>query len=111
MRPIVSFFWESPTRLTIQEMVLSSIDKGLDAVGEDAKHVLYFYLERKAHIGREDIVAEPEKFMMVLQNIFGPGSAVLERNIMLHLQEKSQGRALPNNFPGAVAALIRHYSQ
>ncbi len=87
-------------------MVLSSIDEGLDTVGENAKHVLYFYLERKEKLGREDVVAEPKKFILLLRSIFGPGSAVLERNIMFQLQEKTKRKDLPDDFPGAVAALI-----
>ena|SRR3989442_4302635 len=89
----------------MNEVVLSSIDEGLDLLGASAKRVLYYYLEEKEKIEREDIITEPEKFILLLRGIFGPGSAIIERSILFQLQKKTRRRDLPNTFTRAVAEL------
>ena len=89
----------------MDDVVLSSIDDGLDSLGESAKRVLYYYLEQKENIRRADIVSEPEKFILLLRGIFGPGSAIIERSILFQLQKKTRRRDLPSTFSLAVAEI------
>jgi len=89
----------------MNEVVLSSIDEGLDSIGSTAKRVLYFYLEQRENIKRGDIVTDPEKFRLLLRGIFGPGSAIIERNILFQLQKKTKRRDLPDSFSRAVAEI------
>ena len=54
-------------------VLLEAVDEGLLALGADARHVIYYYVERNYQVKREDIPKKVEAFHRALEGIFGPG--------------------------------------
>lgn len=64
------------------EAILSCVDRGLAAFGSDFKRVVYWRFSSICGKSRNDIIAKPEEFQTFLQNTFGRGAKVIEREIV-----------------------------
>jgi len=60
-------------RKTFDELLLEAIDEALSSLGESAKQSIYFHLQDKFKISREEIPKHIKEFAEGLEKIFGFG--------------------------------------
>ena len=84
------------TEKDFQKILLEAVDSAFSSLGDSAKHSIYFHLENKFKVSKDEIPSRLEDFNDGLQNIFGPGTKFLEILIMKKLYEKVEpkGKAL-----------------
>ena len=70
------------------DILLESIDKAFLTLGENSKSAIYFHLENKFAISRQDIPDRIHDFSDALEQIFGLAARQLEILIMKCLNEK-----------------------
>jgi hypothetical protein len=80
--------------MSFEKVLLEAIDEGLFLLGESAKQVVYFYLEKNYKIRKQDIPYRIEDFTEAIETIFGVGAKLLEIKIMKNLFSK-----IGYNFP------------
>jgi hypothetical protein len=73
---------------TFEKLLLEAIDDALAALGNSARQSIYFHLETKFGVARDNIPYNIEDFEDGLEKIFGVGSRFLEILIMKKLYEK-----------------------
>ncbi len=61
-----------------QELIVSCIDKGLSVLGESGRRALYFHIESKFGVTKDDIPEKPQEFVSALRTLFGEGATILE---------------------------------
>jgi hypothetical protein len=71
-----------------EEILQDSIDEAFSSLGEAVKASIYFHLEHKFLIARQDIPFRIEAFSDALERIFGLGARHLELLIMKNLYER-----------------------
>ena len=71
-----------------EEVLQDSIDEAFSSLGEAVKASIYFHLEHKFMIARQDIPWRIKDFSDALERIFGLGAKHLELLIMKNLYEK-----------------------
>lgn len=72
-----------------RELLLSSVDEGLNVLGGSAKEAIYYYIEKNSGIRKEEIPLKPEKLSLVLTRIFGSvGAHFIEKQILNNLYRK-----------------------
>ena len=69
--------------------MLESIDRAFLTLGENAKSSLYFHLETKFAISRQDIPDRVGDFSDALEQIFGLGARQIEILIMKYLNQRA----------------------
>jgi hypothetical protein len=78
---------------TFNEILLSSIDESLVALGESIKTSVYFHMEANYNIKKDQIPDNLEKFSDGLEKIFGVGARYLEvlfmKELYLKIKENS----------------------
>ncbi|MEM0057697.1 MAG: hypothetical protein QXG58_07330 [Candidatus Bathyarchaeia archaeon] len=70
---------------TFDNLLLEAIDEALSSLGESARQAIYFHLEDKFKISREEIPRRIKDFADGLEKIFGVGARFLEIMIMKRL--------------------------
>jgi adenylyl- and sulfurtransferase ThiI len=70
------------------KILLDSIDDALLTLGESARQSIYFHLEKKYHVPRDEIPVCLEEFQGALEKIFGIGASYLEILVMKNLYLK-----------------------
>jgi hypothetical protein len=77
-------------------LLLEALDSALSTLGDSAKQSVYFHLEKKFDITRDEIPGRVEDFDHGLVRIFGAGAPFLEVLIMKKLYEEigSKGKIL-----------------
>jgi hypothetical protein len=70
------------------EILLGSIDDALLTLGESARQSIYFHLEKKYQVPRDEIPVCLEQFQVALEKIFGIGASYLEILVMKNLYLK-----------------------
>ena len=89
---------KKPLRTTEQEfneLFLASIDEALSSLGEGAKTAIYFHLEQKFHIKKQEIPYCLNSFVEALETLFGLGCKPLELMFMQKLHAKVKGKCGP----------------
>lgn len=71
-----------------EKLLMESIDEALTSLGESAKQAIYFHLEDKFKISKEEIPRRIEDFADGIEKIFGLGAHFIEILIMKKLYEK-----------------------
>jgi hypothetical protein len=71
-----------------EEVLQDSIDEAFSSLGEAVKASIYFHLEHKFLITKQDIPWRVKDFSDALERIFGLGARHLELLIMKNLYEK-----------------------
>jgi len=84
--------------MDFEELLREAIDEGLSLLGESAKQVVYFHLEKTFKMNRLDIPYRIEEFIDAIGRIFGTGAKILEIQIMKCLFKK-------------VGCTIKHYPE
>jgi len=74
---------------TFEKLLGEAIDDALQTLGDSARQSIYFHLENKFKVTKDDIPHRLEDFEQGLEGIFGPGSRFLEILIMKKLFEKT----------------------
>lgn len=75
------------TEKAFQKSFLEAVDAAFLSLGESAKQSIYFHLESKFRLSRDDIPCRLEDFDAGLEKIFGAGARFLEVLIMKELHE------------------------
>lgn len=77
--------------MSLQEfnrLLLEAVDEGLSMLGESSKQAIYFHLEKRFDIKKQEIPHKIEVFANAIEKIFGLGANFLEILIMKRLYEK-----------------------
>ncbi len=72
-----------------EKLLGEAIDDALQTLGDSARQSIYFHLEDRFKVTKDDIPRRLEDFEQGLERIFGPGSRFLEILIMQKLYEKT----------------------
>ncbi|MEM2995323.1 MAG: hypothetical protein QXI91_04835 [Candidatus Bathyarchaeia archaeon] len=75
-------------RETFEKLLVEAVDEALTSLGDSAKQAIYYHLQSKFKIKKEDIPSHLEDFMNAIESIFGLGANFLEIMIMKKLYEK-----------------------
>ena len=68
--------------------MLCAIDKTLDSLGKSVRQSIYFHIENKASINRNEIPENLQQFQEGLETIFGTGARFIEILIMKNLHSE-----------------------
>jgi len=68
-----------------KSIFLQAIDKGLLVLGGSVGDSIFYYLESKYHLRREQVPEQIEDFHMALEGLFGGGATVIEKLIARNL--------------------------
>lgn len=68
--------------MSFEEAFKRAIERGLSALGEGTKLVVYYYLEHLYGLKKEDMVKDPGRLEEGLDGIFKAGSEVLKGYII-----------------------------
>jgi len=69
-------------------VMLEAVDEALSFLGESAKRAIYYHLEEKFKIRREEIPIKIDDFAEAIEEIFGMGAKIIEMQIMKSLYKK-----------------------
>jgi len=75
------------------KILLNAIDEALTSLGESVKQSIYFHIENKFSVTRNEIPENLVEFQGGLEKIFGAGARFIEILIMTNLHSKI-GRTL-----------------
>jgi hypothetical protein len=70
------------THRASDEELLACIDRGLEKVGPNVKHLVFWHLQRISQIRRADIPENPEKFLAGLRSMYHESAPAVERAIL-----------------------------
>jgi hypothetical protein len=73
-----------------EESFLKAIDEGLSSLGDSGKQAVYFYLEEKFGLNKQEICNRPNDFADALERIFGLGANFLKLLILKQLRERTE---------------------
>ena len=68
--------------------MLNAIDEALNSLGESVKQSIYFHIENKFSVTRNEIPRNLQGFQVGLEKIFGTGARFIEILIMKNLHSK-----------------------
>ena len=69
-------------------IMLEAVDEALSFLGESAKRAIYYHLEEKFKIRREEIPIKIDDFVEAIEEIFGMGAKIIEMQIMKSLYKR-----------------------
>ena len=69
-------------------IMLEAVDEALSFLGESAKRAIYYHLEEKFKIRREEIPIKIDDFAEAIEEIFGMGAKIIEMQIMKSLYKR-----------------------
>jgi len=72
-------------RKAFEKLLIEAVDEALSSLGDSAKQAIYFHLEDKFKITKNDIPYRLEDFADGLEKIFGLGARFIEILIMKNL--------------------------
>jgi hypothetical protein len=75
------------TEKAFQKCFLEAVDAAFSSLGDSAKQAIYYHLESKFKIPRDEIPCRVEDFETGMEKIFGAGTRFLEVLIMKKLHE------------------------
>ena len=76
------------TKREFDKLLVDAIDESLDSLGESVKQSVYFHIEEKFKVERNEIPRNLEGFQGGLEKIFGAGARFIEILIMKNLHSK-----------------------
>jgi len=68
-------------QLSVDQALLDAVDDGLNVLGENVRHLIYYHVGKEFHVSREEIPERLEAFHEALDSIFGAGAKIIERSI------------------------------
>lgn len=76
--------------MSFEEVILEAIDECFSWIGEKEKESIYFFLEIKYNIKKQEIPYRIDDFAEAIDDIFGIGAKLLEIRIMKNLYSKME---------------------
>ena len=73
-------------------VLLEALDEAFSTLGENVKKTIYFHLQQKFLVAKQDIPYKIDDFSNALEQIFGLGARTLEILIMVKLHQKINPR-------------------
>jgi hypothetical protein len=70
------------------KLLLNAIDEALNSLGESVKQSIYFHIETKFSVSRNEIPESLQEFQGGLEKIFGSGAQFIEILIMKNLHAR-----------------------
>ncbi len=87
----MTYLAKTKTEKQFGALLLESIDQAFSTLGQTVKLSIYFHLESKFALPKQDIPDRIEDFSSAMEKIFGQASVPLEILIMKCLNEKIKG--------------------
>jgi len=70
-------------------LLLEVVNEGIEQTfGESVAKTIFFHMETKCGVKRNDIIKKPEVFHDSLEKLLGPGASVVEQFILRNLQSR-----------------------
>ncbi|MEM2393954.1 MAG: hypothetical protein QXW82_04775 [Candidatus Bathyarchaeia archaeon] len=73
---------------TFDELLIEAVEEAFSSLGESSKQAIYFHLEKKFKLSKEEIPKRLADFAEGIEKIFGLGSKFLEILIIRKLYER-----------------------
>ena len=73
---------------TFDKLLLCAIDEALNSLGKSVRQAIYFHIENKFSVARNEIPGNLQEFQGGLEKIFGTGAPFIEILIMKNLHIK-----------------------
>jgi hypothetical protein len=73
---------------SIDEQILSCVDKGLESIGLHVKNAVYWHLQRIGHVERYEIPRKPMVFVQGLRTLYRASSPGVENAILQEISTK-----------------------
>jgi hypothetical protein len=70
------------------DILLKAVDEGLETLGESSKTIIYFHLQNKYALRREDIPRKPECFGLAIRCLLGMSGSFIETLVIKNLCAK-----------------------
>jgi len=64
------------------EVLMCAVERGLSTLGESVAQVVFYNLDRRYSLKRQDILRKPNRFVEALQAIFGSGAETIQKLII-----------------------------
>ena len=74
--------------VAFDKILLRAIDEALESLGESVRQSIYFHIENKFNVARNEIPENLQQFQGGLKEIFGAGAQFIEFLIMKNLNIK-----------------------
>lgn len=65
----------------LDEIIATSVDKSLDAMGRGFRSIFYWSLENRVGMKRNELISKPEEFALYLDRMFPSGASLLKEEI------------------------------
>ena len=62
---------------SFEQLLIEAVDEGLESLGENGKHMIFYHLDKSYSIKKHEIPKTPEAFAEGLEKIFGAVASVL----------------------------------
>ena len=76
--------------MSFEEQLLEAIDEAFSSIGEGCIQAIYYHLEKKYKLTKQNIPSQIEKFSEAIESIFYLGGKVLEIRIINNLYRKME---------------------
>jgi len=76
----------------------SCVDRGLDSFGSNMKQAVYWALMSKESISSDEILANPEAFIRILEGVFSSGYPLAQRAIVKEIKKTFSIDIQPGNY-------------
>jgi hypothetical protein len=83
------------TEQDFNRLFIDVIDETFSSLGESAKTAIYYHLEQKFRIKKDEMPVHVDNFAQALDRLFGIGSKPLELMFMQRLNEKVKHECVP----------------
>lgn len=70
------------------KLLQSAVDDALTTLGESVKQAIYFHIEARFHVSKNNVSENLEDFQVGLEKIFGAGARFIEILIMKKLHSR-----------------------
>jgi hypothetical protein len=70
------------------KLLQTAIDEALVTLGESVRQAIYFHIEKKFNVPKDNVFENLEQFQIGLEKIFGAGARFIEILIMKNLHSK-----------------------
>jgi hypothetical protein len=78
-----------PAQRNFEELLSQAVDEALSSLGESAKQVIYYYLEKSYNLNKEEIPNRISDFAAAIEKFFGVGANFLETLILKQICGKT----------------------
>ena len=91
------------SRPSFEDKILECVDIGMASLGKSVTKAIIWHIEQNSHLKLKDIPSKPNKFVEALEDILGPGAAMVERMIVMEVKAAFRIAGKAESFQEAVA--------